>query len=148
MIPEFESNGFLPKDVYEATWQEITDRYGLNAHRRRLLDGLKEALMSLKAAGCRTVYIDGSFVTSKELPLDFDACWDDEDVDLELLDPALLEFGDERSAQKERFFGELFPNRAPAAPNGMNFFEYFQIDKGTGEQKGIIKLNLEDLTHD
>ena len=38
--------------------------------------GLRAALESLKSAGCRTVYLNGSFVTSKEAPNDFDACWD------------------------------------------------------------------------
>ena len=48
------------------------------------------AIDSLRRAGCRTVYIDGSFATSKEIPNDFDVCWDEEDVAPELPDPVLL----------------------------------------------------------
>jgi hypothetical protein len=40
--------------------------------RRTLLAGLREALGALREAGCRTVYLDGSFVTAKEAPEDFD----------------------------------------------------------------------------
>ena len=39
----------------------------------------------LKAAGCRTIYINGSFVTTKAEPGDFDACWDKDDVDIDYL---------------------------------------------------------------
>jgi hypothetical protein len=38
-------------------------------HRRRdLLDGLLDALRSLKAAGCGAAYLDGSFVTTQGAP--------------------------------------------------------------------------------
>ena len=39
----------------------------------------------LKAGGCRTIYINGSFFTIKPNPGDFDACWDREDVDINYL---------------------------------------------------------------
>ncbi len=47
-------------------------RYAINTRRRELLDGLLDALRSLKHAGCRTAYLDGSFVT---------ACWEIAGVD-------------------------------------------------------------------
>ena len=37
--------------------------------------GLGAALENLKNAGCGTVYINGSFVTNKVVPNDYDACW-------------------------------------------------------------------------
>ena len=57
---------------------------------------------SLRLAGCRTVYIDGSFVTNKEIPNDFDACWEEAGVAPELLDPVLLRFDAGRAEQKAR----------------------------------------------
>jgi hypothetical protein len=62
-----------------------------------LLIGLREALARLKAAGCRLVYLDGSFVTSKPQPEDFDACWGVTGVDVESLDPVFLDFSDSRA---------------------------------------------------
>ena len=70
--------------------------------------GLREAMQSLKNAGCRTVYIDGSFVTDKEIPGDFDACWEEAWVDPLKLDPVLLTFADGRAAQKAKYLGSCF----------------------------------------
>ena len=75
-----------------ATWDEIVECYATNKRREQLLDGLRVAIESLHAAGCSRVYLDGSFVTDKELPGDFDACWEAGSVDPGLLDPVLLDF--------------------------------------------------------
>ena len=92
MIPFFDAVGNLPPGIHWATWQELVDRYGKTPHRRTLLAGLKSALDALRVAGCQIVYIDGSFVTAKHVPNDFDACWDIDGVDPTLLDPILLIF--------------------------------------------------------
>ena len=75
--------------VYRAGWPEIVKRFGGNRQRRQLLKGLKEALDLLKRAGCRRVYLDGSFVTHKDSPNDVDVCWDVDGVDPLLLDSVL-----------------------------------------------------------
>lgn len=145
MIPEFDPAGNLPAGIHEATWNEIAMRYGSTAHRRRLLDGLKLALESLRDAGCRRAYINGSFVTAKDHPADFDACWEARGVDSRLLDPVLLDFSDRRRAQKASFGGEMFPAEVPADQAGTRFLDYFQQDKTTGARKGIVVLDLKDL---
>ena len=48
-------------------------------------------------------------------------------------------------AQQERFRGELFPAEAAADPHGTRFLDYFQQDKLTGEPKGIVAIDLEEL---
>lgn len=90
-------------------------------------------------------YINGSFVTAKHEPDDFDACWEVANVDSRLLDPVLLDFSDRRRAQKATFGGELFPAEVPADPAGTRFLGYFQQDKTTGASKGIVALELKDL---
>jgi hypothetical protein len=144
-VPPFREGGNLPPGIHDATWDDIVARFGSSAWRRELLAGLQEALENLRDAGCRRVYVDGSFVTANEAPGDFDACWETAGVDVGLLDPVLLEFANARTAQKERFRGELFPAEAIAAPDGTRFLEYFQRDKLTGEPKGIVALDLEEL---
>ncbi len=144
-IPPFSDSGNLPEGVHDATWAEIVDRFGANEHRRELLEGLRRALDSLRAAGCRRAYLDGSFVTAKEDPADFDACWEAAGVDPDLVDPVLLGFANRRAAQKARFGGELFPADWDADPHGTRFLDYFQQDKVTGERKGIVALDLEGL---
>ena len=94
MIPSFDERGNLPPGIHPATWDEIVERYATNERREQLLDGLRTAIESLHAAGCSRVYLDGSFITDKELPGDFDAYWEGGSVDPGLLDPVLLDFSD------------------------------------------------------
>ncbi len=102
---------------------------------------MRAALESLKAAGCQTVYVDGSFVTAKDVPNDFDCCWEPNGVDGDLLDGVLLDFCHGTAAQKAKYFGELFPNFVEGS-TGSPFLEFFQVDKDTGDPKGIVALDL------
>lgn len=146
MIPPIDPvTGNLPPGVHEATWDEFLARYGYTPHRLALLAGLKLALDALRVAGCRRVYVDGSFVTAREVPGDFDGCWDVDGVDLGRLDPVLLTFANRRAAQKAKFRGELFPAVAAADRFGTRFLEFFQRDKLIGESKGIVAIDLEGL---
>ena len=145
MIPEFDRTGNLPVGIHEATWNDFATRYGTTPHRRRLLEGLKLGLDSLHRAGSRRAYVNGSFVTAKNEPRDFDACWEARGVDPRLLDPVVLDFSDRRRAQKAKFGGELFPAEVPADPAGTRFLDCFQQDKTTGARKGIIALDLKGL---
>ena len=108
--------------------------FGNTPWRRQLLAGLEMAIESLRLAGCRTVYVDGSFVTSKEIPNDFDACWEEAGVVPEMLDPVLLRFDAGRAAQKARYLGELFPASIGATADGISFLEFFQTDRETGRE--------------
>lgn len=142
LIPAFQPNGNLPPGVYWEAWGEIESRFGHTFHRRGLLRGLSEAIDLLAKAGCPALYVDGSFVTEKEQPGDFDACWDVTGVDADELDPVLLEFDDGRAAQKARFGGELFPAQFPADWSGTTYLQFFQTDRDTGAPKGIIGIDL------
>ncbi len=142
VIPDFDLLGRLPPGIHFATWAEIAARFGGTVWRIRLLSGLRTALISLKQAGCRTAYIDGSFTTAKSDPGDFDGCWDETEVDPNKLDPVLLRFENKRALQKATFGGELFPSCAVADRRGTNFLAFFQIDKITGDPKGIIAIDL------
>ncbi len=102
MIPEWSTSGDLPPGVHFATWQELRDRLGFNPRRHRMLAGFRQACEELRKAGCRLVYLDGSFVTRKGHPGDFDACWDVRNVDDDRLDPVFRDFSRGRAAQKQR----------------------------------------------
>lgn len=142
MIPPVNAGDNLPPGIHDATWQEIVDRFARAGRRQQLIDGLQAAIEALRRAGCRTVYIDGSFVTAKDSPGDFDACWDVEGVDPTGLDPVLLTFDMGRRTQKATYGGELFPAQVPADEAGTVFLDFFQLDKRTGQSKGIIRLRL------
>jgi hypothetical protein len=146
VIPPFNAaSGHLPPGVHEADWGEFVARYGATSHRLALLAGLKAAIDALRAAGCRRVYVDGSFVTAKAAPADFDACWEAEGVDLARLDPVLMTFANRRAAQKRQYGGELFPADWPADAAGTNFLRFFQRDRDSGQAKGIVAIDLEGL---
>lgn len=145
MIPPFDPRGNLPPGVHAARWAEFAGHFGDTDRRRRLLSGLAAALRNLRDAGCSLAYVDGSFVTAKPEPGDFDACWGVNGVIPEMLDPALLDFSDGRAAQKARFGGELFPAELPEGMSGRTFLEFFQTDRDTGRPKGIVALDLDDL---
>lgn len=145
MLPDFTPDGLLPPGVHQAEWKEVASRFGYNPWRTSLLEGLRDALENLKNAGCRTAYVDGSFVTSKELPGDFDACWEEDDVDGSALDRVLLDLSPRRLAQKAKYHGELFPASIPADPSGLSYLEFFQTTE-EGVRKGIVRIDLEGLT--
>jgi hypothetical protein len=83
-------------------------------------------------------------VTAEKHPSDFDACWEEGDVDPLLVDSALVDFSHQRRA-KERFGGELFPATMPAGPGDSEFLDYFQHEKDTAVPKSIVAINLKDL---
>ena len=68
------------------------------------------------------------------------ACWDTAGVDLDVLDPVLLDLSNQRSAQKQRFGGELFPN-VVETQSGLTFAEFFQNERDTS-RKGIVVIDL------
>src|SRR5258708_5999315 len=145
MIPEWSNNGDLPPGVHFASWPEIEARLAFNPRRRRLLGGFREACELLRKAGCRLAYLDGSFVTTKEQPRDFDACWDIKHVDDEALHPVFWDFSQGRAAQKRRFFGEFFPAQLPEGATGRAFVEFFQTNPLTGARKGIVAIRLRQV---
>ena len=144
MIVDFNKQGNLPLGIHQATWEEVSERFGTSYYRRKILEVLKNALDNLKFSGCKRVFLDGSFVTSKNRPGDFDGCWDPEGVDLEKLDPVLLDFSNGHKAQKAKYGGEFFPSTS-AGPSG-TILDFFQQDKESGGRKGIISISLEELS--
>jgi hypothetical protein len=145
-IPSFDTNGNLPAGIHLATWQEIEETLAFNPRRQELLSGLKRACESLTQVGCLRIFIGGSFATNKEFPGDFDVCWADETVDLEKLaeiDPVLLDFKNQRAAQKAKYGGELFLASDIADLDSFeDYLSFFQKDKVSGNTKGIIAIDL------
>lgn len=147
MLPPLTYEGLLPPGIHLAEWAEVWAAFATSPRRQRLLNGFLRAIQSLKFAGCKMVYLDGSFITAKENPGDFDGCWDSSGVNPAQLDPVLLRFDPGRIAQKIKYGGEMFPATWIADQNTMlTFIEFFQVDKETGEAKGIIAIDLERLT--
>lgn len=146
MIPPLEGSGLLPPGIHAAEWSEVVARFGWNPHRQWLLAALRRAIEQLRTAGCVLAYLDGSFVTAKELPGDYDMCWSIVGVNAALLDPVLLKFDDGRRAMNAKYLGDLFPAETPEGTSGRRFVDFFQIDKLTGDPKGIVVIDLRRLS--
>jgi hypothetical protein len=145
MIPDFIDLGspvpwpVLPPGIHDATLAEVSARFATTPHRAWLYGGFLRVVENLEAAGCRTVFLDGSFITAKPHPGDFDGCWNLTGVDPLKLDPVLLDFNNKRAAQKAKYLGEMFLVELPHDPGLLGFF---QTEKFTDRPKGIVRITL------
>lgn len=143
MIPEFNEQGNLPEGIHYASMQELIDRFGYNAKRAWLLDGLSLLIKNLGSAGCKLIYVDGSFVTEKEIPGDYDMAWSIQGVDPNKLDACLLlALPAHRNEIELKYRGDVFPAEIPEGASGKTFLNFFQQDKNTGQKKGIVAINI------
>jgi hypothetical protein len=132
----------LPPGVHAATFAEIETTFAYNAPRRALFTGLIDASVVLAQCGCRCVFLDGSYVSAKPIPGDYDACWDPDGIDFDKLDPVFEDFDNGRANQKARYGGEFFPSTLIETGLGGAFKDFFQIDRFTGKKKGILSISL------
>ena len=107
------------------------------------MTGLLAACRNLASAGCCLVLLNGSFVSAKPLPNDYDGAWETVGVNPDRLDPVLLDFSNGRAAMKSKYLGELFPATSSAEP-GVLFRDFFQSDRD-GVAKGIVQIDLGSL---
>jgi hypothetical protein len=127
-------------------WDEFVQEFGYTNHRKKQIEGLKKALNALKRCGCERVYVDGSFVTKKLVPGDWDGCFDPRGMDLEKLHneyPVFFDLVHPREQQKIQFKGEIFLSTATADSQGNNFLAFFQQDRNLNP-KGIVELSLKN----
>jgi hypothetical protein len=141
LIPAFDPRtGYLPAGEHPAAWLEFAERFGGNPQRKRLLGGLFRMAKNLANAGCTFFLVDGSFVTNKESPEDYDACCDFSGINPAKVD---LKFFGSREEIKAEYYGELFPEHY-MADDEYTFREFFQTDRDD-VPKGVIRLDLKTL---
>jgi hypothetical protein len=143
----FNNKGLLKPGVYKLKIEEIQKYFGsLNSKRIELFNGLLKALENMKISGINNVYIDGSFITTKEQPNDIDGCWDYENnIDLNILDPVFLDFKNSRINMKLKYGVDFFIANTIELGSGMPFVKFFQSTRD-GEAKGIILIELNNET--
>lgn len=74
-LPEFRDDGWLPTGHHRAEWNEIAVRFGgkPGSHRADLTAKLLELYQALQAASVSgTILLDGSYISEKIEPGDFD----------------------------------------------------------------------------
>lgn len=133
--------GLLPPGVYDATLEEVRVRYAINPRRIALFKGMESGIENLFLSGSPLIYLDGSYITTKPRPDDYEICWDPRFVDPKNLDPIFLDFLEERNRQKQKYGGEYFPSTMVEIGSGKAFADYFQKDKHSGAIKGIVRIH-------
>ena len=142
----FNDNGVLdPGPPIKMTWEEFYNFFSFSPRRKELLIGLEKVLPFIKTIEA-TIYIDGSFVTNKLEPGDWDACYDChlEDIREKMIE---LEYRygyplSDRKKQKLLYKGELFHARWKADEHGTLFIDFFQQIRNSTDKKGIVEIIL------
>ncbi|HAT8606298.1 TPA: DUF6932 family protein [Legionella pneumophila] len=142
MIPNLNNNGELPSGEHQATLDEIEERYGLSSVRRKkLIQGLRDAVQNFEESGVKTLWINGSFITGKNEPNDIDGCWEyHAGVDLNKLDPVFISAAG-RDAMKNKYGLDFFIANYVEMGSGLPFPKFFQKNRD-GDPKGIIVIKL------
>ncbi len=137
MIPKFNKEGVLPEGVHDATLEDIERRFATTPIRKKLFRGFKLLVKDLASAGCRTLYLNGSFITEKQEPKDYDACWETDGVD-NTISPILRDIKTFKDERKRKYCGDIFY----CAPElGADFLHFFQLGRD-GKSKGVIRIDL------
>lgn len=116
-----------------ATLTEIKKHFAYNQTRLRLVDALRKVVTMLEKCECMYIYLDGSFITSKAEPKDYDLVWEPTGI---VPTKELKEFLKERDRRKEKYLGDIIV-RYPEPPFHFDHFYQWQMDKD-GNAKGII----------
>ena len=132
----------LPAGVHKADLGEIAAAFAINQWRRRLFDGLLEASRVLKAAGCARLYLDGSYVTGKPIPGDYDVCWDPVGVVGRLLPRVFRDFSNDRAAQKAAYGGEFSRRPQRRIRWERHSLSSFNLSDTAETRKGILEVEL------
>ena len=143
MLAFDSEHGYLANGLHRMSLAQIAATLTWTPRRAWLHLGLVRATHALRVAGCRTIILDGSFVTAKDNPGDYDAAFDPANVDGDLLDPILLRHADGRRAMKAKYLGDIFPWGATAcSKTGSTFLDFFQTDR-SGVPKGLVEIRLD-----
>ena len=97
----------------------------------------------IKRAGGSKIYVDGSFVTGKKIPGDWDGCYCNCEIDQSLLDPIILEYN--RIKIKNKYMCDIFADDCIETSSGVLFVDFFQEIRGDSMKKGIILLDVESV---
>lgn len=128
------------------SWPDLVATFGQGSVKRKLVaEGLRKFALTLRAAGGKWLFVDGSFVTSKERPSDWDGCFLGAEIDWQVVDPRLKDIKANRASLKADFRCDAFPAEATNGFLGQPFRDFFQQDRA-GHPKGILVLDLETVT--
>jgi hypothetical protein len=75
-LPSLNADGLLPPGEHEATWSDVEQTFGRSSFKRKdLFLRLHHTVKALVELGVVEIYLDGSFVTSKDRPRDVEVIY-------------------------------------------------------------------------
>lgn len=153
-IPSLTKDGILPLGIHVCDLYEIEAVFVYNARRRAIWDGLSLFLEKIRLVPeIDVLYVDGGFITDKELPKDVDVIIEFADLSnyygLARRQPDLID----RDHIRATFLVDLLFRVEPMPPGMKDLREFFQylrpedaIRRGlpVGSKKGILRVYLDD----
>ena len=143
IIPEFDTNGNLPPGLHRTTLENIKSKLTWSIKRKKLFDGLEEAVKNLRSAGVSQIYLDGSFITTEDEPNDIDGCWvPNSRVNADVLDAVFLDMTNSKAKMKDKYgvdFGIAGVSKGRVSTQPLE--ECFQLSRD-GNPKGVLLLEF------
>ncbi len=142
---KFNSKGLLPPGIHVVTLEQLETNFTWSNHRKKLFKKFKGAYKNLTRANVKKIWIDGSYVESKEHPNDIDGCWEyTNDVNVDKLDPVFLDFHPPREAMKKKYGVDFLISNMPMidlSGKQTTIVDFFQISR-SGDKKGILLIQI------
>ena len=145
-LPAFREDGWLPEGHYAATWQEVVLRFAgePDSPRAVILSSLLKWRDAVRTSGMAgLVILDGSFISSKETPGDFDLVFSYDEATEALIrnDPDARKLTDYQACRALGFLGDIFALPASLQKfspmlSGLNMFDFDR----QGKPKGVIEV--------
>ena len=144
MVPEFTTNGSLPKGIHTATWAEFVERYNFSARRKAILDRVVVALQHLASGGVQRVFVGGSFVTAKKAPKDMDVVIDTNGANPAVIHPMFIDLSAGRVMTLSLFGAEFFPMWLIEGRSNLTMIDFMQMSRD-GIAVGVVEIDLQTL---
>ena len=146
-LPALREDGWLPEGHHETTWEEIVAAFGggPGSPRAGVLARLLEWRDAARSKGLTgRIMLDGSFISRKPVPGDFDLIFVYDEATEALLnrDPEAQNLID-YSRCKEAGYGDVFSMSAVMVREHPAFCrtDLFDTDK-SGRPKGVVEVSL------
>jgi hypothetical protein len=153
-IPAFSPHGLLPAGIHDATLDEVQEAFGAkNPRRAELFEKLTKFVDTAKRFGVFTaLYVDGSFVTDKELPGDIDGVLELPRVSFRTFlahteASSLIDVASVKAAYEVHLFFQPAA-RSPSEPDMVDFFQHLRPEEalmrrvGPDTMRGILRVVL------
>lgn len=143
-IPALEENDWLPPGHHEATWDDVVSRFanGDGSHRASLTKKLlswKDSLVTEGITG--VVLLNGSYISGKENPSDFDvALMAQPDIQaLKDVNPKVKQLLDSEYCERELGFSMFF---FPSNSGTLDLLRGMWDQAKDGTLKGVLEVPL------